>query len=404
MKTLLYNAYVITMDAQRTLLDSGAVCIDGEKIVDVGESHTLLQEYPDASLVDCQGNILLPGFIEPLAEVGNGLLGKQFSDDHQQWNALRRRFEADATPDEISMDGILLSRKALFLGITTLGIAYRNNLPQVHRLRHQNAATGQGIRLLSFMKAPVHGDYSESALRDAGHGFILDHPLAHLSPESLSEILQRNNKLCLLYVTPQYLEQFGSILFSMPSGRKFALVGCHGISFPQLQKIARRKMGVIYEPNTYLPSPHIVEMLHEGIPVALSSHSEHNRNPFDLFQTARRAQLFNITLYDDYHILPFGKTLEMLTIESAKVLGIEDITGSLEPGKDADINILSWHQPHLTPNFMPLQGMMSRASGRDIIQVIAKGRVVKADGLLVDPQSPEIPLETTRRWCCDATR
>lgn len=389
MKTLLSHAHIITMDQKRTILEDGAVCVEKEKIIAVGQSDELLQEYRNAQQIDCQGCVAFPGFIEPMAEVGTGLLGKQFCDDRTAWHTLRTRFESEATAKELRMDGELLGRKTICQGITTIGVLYRNNLTPSRRVMHQAAIQENGVRVLSF---------AEQQKKDpCAYGILLDDLLDRIAPDDLANLLCDDGAY-LLYVTPERFRRLERALCSVQSGTRLILAGCYGLSFSQIRQIAKRKFAVVYTPNTYMPSPHIVEMLHEEIPSAISSHGAHSRNAFDLLQTARRAQLYNITAYDDYHILPFGKTLEMLTIESARVLGIENITGSLEPGKYADLVVVSWQKPHLTPNFMPLQGCMSRASGRDIRYVLARGKMVKADGRPVSEYVSPVTDDIKGRW------
>lgn len=395
MSTLYCNAIVITMDPERRIWDNGAVCVEGSRIIAVGDSRELLKTQGDAQLVDCGGNLIFPGLIEPGVEVGSGLLGKQFADDPDRYLALRSEFEQLASEEALAIDAALLGSKAAMWGITTLGVLYRKPLAESHSRMHchEVALRAAGVRLLSFAQWG-------SGLMPSQGGVFLDAEMDQIDPQVLAGILRRSNTTLRITATPQRLTRLQEVLFDTPAKARGVLAGCHGVRFSQIRAMAQRGFGVIYEPNTFLPTPHVVEMLSEQIPVALSSRGEHSRNSLDLLQTARRAQLFNITAYDDYHYLPYGKTLEMLTIEAARVLGIDSFTGSLEPGKDADFNIFDWHQPHVTPNFMPLQGAMARGSGRDFVQVVAKGKILKAQGRL-RAAIPTLPKEIEARWWLD---
>ena len=68
--------------------------------------------------------------------------------------------------------------------------------------------------------------------------------------------------------------------------------------------------------------------------------------------------------------------VRMATIEGAKVLGMEKITGSLEVGKKADIIILGLNKPHLTPLYSEYSHLVYAASGADIDTVLINGKVV----------------------------
>ena len=56
------NGRLITRD-NGTFLEHGAVVIDGERIVAVGDSETLRQTYPDAEQIDAKGGVIMPGLI-----------------------------------------------------------------------------------------------------------------------------------------------------------------------------------------------------------------------------------------------------------------------------------------------------------------------------------------------------
>ena len=54
---------VITMDEHRRVLQDGAVAVDKTRILEVGETETLVKKYEAKRLLDCKGNIVLPGLI-----------------------------------------------------------------------------------------------------------------------------------------------------------------------------------------------------------------------------------------------------------------------------------------------------------------------------------------------------
>lgn len=56
----------------------------------------------------------------------------------------------------------------------------------------------------------------------------------------------------------------------------------------------------------------------------------------------------------DPSYLPPGKVLEMGTIDAARALGLDHVSGSLEAGKRADLILVDLRKPHLYPLDMPL--------------------------------------------------
>jgi putative selenium metabolism protein SsnA len=63
MTTRFENGIVVTLGAQNRVIWNGAVVTEGDRIVAVGDAAELRKRFPDAQSVDCEGKIILPGFI-----------------------------------------------------------------------------------------------------------------------------------------------------------------------------------------------------------------------------------------------------------------------------------------------------------------------------------------------------
>ncbi len=70
---LVGNGQVITRDADRPYLKDGAVVIEGEKILAVGEYEAMKAAYPQAEFVDAHGGIIMPGLINAHTHIYSGL-------------------------------------------------------------------------------------------------------------------------------------------------------------------------------------------------------------------------------------------------------------------------------------------------------------------------------------------
>jgi 5-methylthioadenosine/S-adenosylhomocysteine deaminase len=68
--------------------------------------------------------------------------------------------------------------------------------------------------------------------------------------------------------------------------------------------------------------------------------------------------------------------LKMATLGGARVLGMENLIGSIETGKLADIIILDMNQPHLTPLYNPYSQLVYAARGADVKTSIINGKIV----------------------------
>ena len=68
---LLGEGTVFTRDAQRPMIEHGAVVMEDSKIVEVGDFEMLRKKYPEADYVDAHGGIIHPGLIkEKLSIIG----------------------------------------------------------------------------------------------------------------------------------------------------------------------------------------------------------------------------------------------------------------------------------------------------------------------------------------------
>ena len=72
--------------------------------------------------------------------------------------------------------------------------------------------------------------------------------------------------------------------------------------------------------------------------------------------------------------------LRMATLEGARAMGLEADLGSLVAGKKADLVVVDFRRPHLTPCTSALGNLVHTAQGRDVEMVIVDGRVVVEDG------------------------
>lgn len=75
--------------------------------------------------------------------------------------------------------------------------------------------------------------------------------------------------------------------------------------------------------------------------------------------------------------------LEMATIRAAKDLGIDDITGSIRPGKRADLVIFDRSSTSLLPTGDPVEGLIYHGTSAAIRTVISDGRILFRNGELV---------------------
>lgn len=91
--------------------------------------------------------------------------------------------------------------------------------------------------------------------------------------------------------------------------------------------------------------------------------------------------MFNKIKYTDPEIMPAWRALRMATIEGAKAIGTDDITGSLEPGKHADFIAVNLSFPSMLPVYSyPMRNIVPNlvysARGQEVDLSVVDGEVI----------------------------
>jgi len=90
------------------------------------------------------------------------------------------------------------------------------------------------------------------------------------------------------------------------------------------------------------------------------------------------------------------QVLSLGTIEGARSLGMGEMTGSLTPGKRADIICVSTGEPNLGVLTDPAHMLVTAAQPANVDTVIADGRVLKRGGVLTTIDVPQVREDAQR--------
>ena len=168
---------------------------------------------------------------------------------------------------------------------------------------------------------------------------------------------------------------------------------CIWIDGEELDLLAADRVKVAHDPESNMklgagvaPVP---EMLRRGIDVGLGTDGCASNNNLDLFGEMGMAAKLHKVVSGDPTVLAAERVVEMATIGGARVLGMEDLIGSIAPGKEADIILVDMRKPHLTPLYRPFSHLVYAANGADVVTSIIGGRIVMKERRLV-----HIDLET----------
>ena len=123
----------------------------------------------------------------------------------------------------------------------------------------------------------------------------------------------------------------------------------------------------------------IPEMLESNIPVSLGTDGAASNNTLDMFETMKFCALLHKQHRWDPKVLPAQTVLDFATINGAKTLDIQNEIGSVEVGKKADIIVLDFNKPHLTPCHDFVSHLVYAANGSDVCTTIVDGKPLMID-------------------------
>jgi len=126
-----------------------------------------------------------------------------------------------------------------------------------------------------------------------------------------------------------------------------------------------------------------------GVTMGIGTDSPASNNNLDLLEEMRSASLMAKLVTGDPEALDARTALRMATIDGARVLGMDDRIGSLEPGKLADVIVIDLDRPHLTPMYVPESHLVYVARGSDVRDVIVNGRLVVDHGRITTVDQAE---------------
>jgi 5-methylthioadenosine/S-adenosylhomocysteine deaminase len=404
---LVTNGTVITMDAQRRVIENGAVAVRGDSILAVGASADLAGQYEAAKVVDAHGAIVMPGLINGHAHAAMSLF-RGISDDLSLDDWLKKYiFPAEArnvTEDFVIWGTRLGMLEMLRGGITTYADMYyfEDAVARVTKEAGMRGVLGETI--IDF---PAPDNKSVSQALEYTQKFIdhwKDDPLIvpAAAPHSMytcsaktlqnaAALARRNHAPILIHIaeTPFELQQSREKYGTTPVGylaREGILgpdvVGAHCVWVDQadIATLVRFGVGCTNNPSSNMKTAAgvmpVPDMLAEGAAIGLATDGAASNNNQDLFEEMDlAAKLQKITRMDS-RALPAEQVVEMATIGGARAIHLEKQIGSLEAGKKADLVLVDTTAPHATPMYNVYSQIVYALKATDVRTVVIGGKIV----------------------------
>jgi 5-methylthioadenosine/S-adenosylhomocysteine deaminase len=409
---LVTNGIVLTMKTGETPIYNGAVAIGQNKILAVGDKNKF-SKWQISRIIDARDGIIMPGLINTHTHAAM-VCFRGLADDLPLMNWLNEHIfpaETKLDHDKVYRATLLACAEMILSGTTCFCDMY------LFEDAVAQAANEAGIRAVV---GEVLYDFPSPNYGPIGQGFAYtemliekwkDHPLVTIAvephspylcaPELLAQafsITQTHGLPLVIHVSETQREvddikkKYGKTPVGFLADHGILapnLVACHCVALTQddiaLMKHFDVKVAHLPESNMKLASgiAPIPDLLKAGICVGLGTDGCASNNNLDLFsEMDTAAKLHKVNTFDPT-VLDALTVLRMGTIEAARALGLSESTGSLEPGKLADIIVIDTKKPHLTPMYNPISHLVYAARGGDVTTSIINGTPVMEDSRLL---------------------
>ncbi len=407
---LIHGGTVVTMAPGAEPIVHGIVAVRGNRIVAVGPSYELRPRFVGDEEIDARGQVVMPGLINTHGHVPMTLF-RGIADDLPLMDWLQKFIlpaEAKVVDERFVRCGTRLGCMEMLLGGTT---TYVDMYYFEDAIADETAKAGMravlGETVLDF-PAPDNKSweaglaYTRSfASRWKGHALITpaiaphapytvsdkhlreaaalaeeaDIPLViHLAEDKVEMDRIKREQGCSPVA---YLDRLGVL-----SNRVLA---AHAVWTDDEDRkvLLRHGVGVAHCPQSNMKLADgvaaVPEMLRVGIAVGLGTDGAASNNDLCMWEEIDTAAKLHKLYAGDPTVLSAREALTMATLGGAKAIHMADRIGSLEPGKLADIVLVSIDQPHLSPIYNVFSHLVYATKAADVRTVIVDGRVVMRD-------------------------
>jgi 5-methylthioadenosine/S-adenosylhomocysteine deaminase len=420
---LLTNATVLTMDERFTAFESSGVAIAGDTIAAVGPDAL---PFTATETLDCRGGVVMPGLVNAHTHVPMSLL-RGLADDLRLdvWlmgymMPVEREF---VTADFVRLGTGLGCAEMIRSGVTCFADMYyfEEAVAEAAAQAGMRALCGQTV--LRF-PAPDAVSFEDGLARARdfiqrwrNHPLVVPSPAPHAPYTCTPEILRACAELAVEFDVPLHIHLSETLLEAEQSRREHGMpvvpwvkkqglfdakvlaAHCVHVDEGEIRALKNVAAGVAHNPSSNLKlgagvAP-VARMLELGLDVGIGTDGAASNNDLDMFEETRLAALLAKGIGGDPTALPARQALAMATRLGARALHLDHLTGSLEPGKRADLIVLDVTALHNAPAFgRDPNGVYAQivyaSKSADVVHVMCNGRWLMRDRVLTTLDEAEL--------------
>jgi 5-methylthioadenosine/S-adenosylhomocysteine deaminase len=411
------DAYVITMDPGLGDLPAADVLVRDGEIVAIGKNLPTV----DAQTISGKDMALLPGFVDTHWHLWNSFMRGLIGDGPGRgYFAVKRGLAPFYRPIDFYRAARLALAEALDSGITT-----------VHNWDH-NLRTPQDAdaNILAQLDMGVRARFSYGCPDNFARDRLMDlDDLERFRTQWTPQATERRVTIGVALRGPFrtgreiYQREWDAarrvgMPITMHCDRCMREAGCRkcdivsmkekGLLGPDIQIVhavhatpadieamADTRTHLSLSPQTEMRTmgfPKVVEMLGAGVLVSLSIDTTATPCNADMFSQMRVTLSAEMARVENAGLTP-RRMLQMATLDGARDLGLDNVTGSITVGKRADLIMVRINDLNMIPCGDPVDVLVQSGLPQNVDTVIADGRILKRGGKLVAVDTREIAAE-----------
>ena len=424
---LIKGGTALTLSSERDTIEDCCIAVKDDRITFIGDAPNGKTPFQAKEIIPAQGCVIMPGLINAHTHAAM-VCFRGLADDLPLMDWLKNYiFPAESlnVDEDLVYYGTLLACVEMIKSGTTTfcdGYFFENQAVQAVKEAGMRAVLAQGIIDLPTpdVKDPELNLQiaEEFLLSNADHPIILPALFCHAAYTCSSQTLKQVKELTLNHGAPylihlseskgeveQIKNEYGMtpVYYLKDIGvldRNLIADHCVCLTDDEMDILKECEVKVVHNPESNMKMASgiapIPELMSRGIPVGLGTDGCASNNNLDMFQEMDTAAKIHKVSKEDPTIMNAKEVVELATIGSASVLGLDHDTGTLEVGKKADIIIINMNKPHLTPLYSIYSHLVYAVSGADVATTIINGKLIMKDRKVLTIDEESVKREVRR--------
>lgn len=426
--TIIHARWLVPMSQKGLILKDHSLIIQQQMIREILPTKDAEKYFQSAKVYTLNEHILIPGLINAHGHAAMSLF-KGFADDMPLKPWLEDKIwpaEAQWVSEEFVRDGTELAIAEMLLAGTTA-------FTDMYFFPDQVAKAALKANIRAYLASPVldfptvwakdpaeyihkamdlHDNYKNNEHIYVGFGphatyTVSDEPMqkiatlaseldiaihmhVHETAQEVQDAVTKNGKRPLAH-----LLELGLLIPNLQCVHLTQLVA------EEIRQLASAGVSVVHCPasNLKLASGFcpVASLLDAGINVALGTDSSASNNELNMFSEMRLAALIAKGNDNDASVLSAWDVLKMATVNGSKLMGLSDLTGTLESGKFADITAINLNHINTVPVYDPVATLVYSAQASQVSHVWVGGKLNVENGELLSLDKQHV-LEKSRKW------